>query len=1003
MAAITGSTTTAWSSVSLSQVDFASNFVTFGTRLSDLMEEFGDFEFHVVSSSPSLLVVDMFSGGQLTFGGTRLTSAPSIRAIDFKDPADGSGELIQATGTFNGGVEVLTSASIGTSAFAETVNGSIQIIPTSGNYRGTLTSLVARIGSATVTFSGAFSLSGNLTAANMAGTVTGIAVADGGSTITMTGLALSLDGIEAALAANTLATVNDLFSYVGNQLTGNDIITYTNTSGAGMSFYGGAGNDIITIGGSNGDTLDGGAGNDILDGGLGQDTVNGGTGNDRITMQVTTANEDTIDAGADVDTLVLSGAVPGNQEVVVDLSQADQVVSIGGVSEGLTQTGFENLNASGMSGFVTVTGSAGGNVIIGSIGDDTINGGAGSDSMSGGSGNDTYRVDSVGDVVTEGLNAGSDKVFSSIEYTLGANLEELELTGSASVNGTGNGLANILTGNSGANVLRGGAGNDTLNGGGGDDTLDGGAGNDALNGGTGNDTYVIGAGVDVLTENLNEGVDLVQSSITHTLGVNFENLTLIGSNAINGTGNDVANVLTGNSAANVLTGGAGNDTLIGGGGNDRLDGGLGTDAMNGGAGNDTYIVESAGEPITESLAGAAGGTDLVMSSVSFTLGLNLERLTLTGTANINGTGNALNNVLIGNSGNNVLNGGAGSDRMAGGDGNDMYIVDVSSDVVTEAVNGGTDTAQSSASYRLGAYVENLTLTGTANINGTGNELSNVLTGNSGNNQLMGAAGNDTVNGGDGSDVLDGGLGQDTVSGGAGNDRITMLVTAGNVDTINAGADIDTLVLAGAVSGNHEVVVNLTSTSDQVVSIGGAADGLGQANFENLDASGISGFVTVTGGTGDNLIIGSRGNDVINGGLGNDSISGGLGNDIFVFGSGHGQDSIQDIGGADMIAFGSGIDPVDLVLTRQTNDLRIAIQGTSDQITIQNWYRSSSYRIETIEAGNGEVLRSAQVQQLINAMAQFTTDTGLTWEQASAGGGTVQQQGEFQGILAANWR
>lgn len=169
--------------------------------------------------------------------------------------------------------------------------------------------------------------------------------------------------------------------------------------------------------------------------------------------------------------------------------------------------------------------------------------------------------------------------------------------------------------------------------------------------------------------------------------------------------------------------------------------------------------------------------------------------------------------------------------------------------------------------------------------GTGNGLDNILTGNSGNNVLLGLAGNDTLHGGDGDDVLDGGPGQDIVNGGGGNDRITMLVTAGNVDTINAGPGIDTLILTGAVAGNGEVVVSLSSTSDQVVSIGGVAETLVQIGFENLDASRITGYVTVTGSGGDNHIIGSNGHDRLMGGAGNDTLIGGVGNDIYVIGPG----------------------------------------------------------------------------------------------------------------------
>jgi hypothetical protein len=127
--------------------------------------------------------------------------------------------------------------------------------------------------------------------------------------------------------------------------------------------------------------------------------------------------------------------------------------------------------------------------------------------------------------------------------------------------------------------------------------------------------------------------------------------------------------------------------------------------MSGGAGNDTYLVDNVGDVVTEALN---EGTDLVQSSVSFTLGANVDNLTLTGTANLNGTGNGDANVLTGNSGNNTLDGGAGADTMVGGDGNDTYVVDNAGDVVTEAatVGSGTDTVQSSISYTLGTNVEN---------------------------------------------------------------------------------------------------------------------------------------------------------------------------------------------------------------------------------------------------------------------------------------------------------
>ncbi|MBH0204149.1 MAG: calcium-binding protein, partial [Nitrospira sp.] len=302
-------------------------------------------------------------------------------------------------------------------------------------------------------------------------------------------------------------------------------------SGVGMSFFGGAGNDTINISGLRGDTLNGGAGDDTLAGGLGQDTVNGDAGNDQITMLVTAVNVDTIDAGADSDTLVLSGIVPGNHEVVVDLSSGtDQVVAIGGSVDTLTQINFENLNASGIGSFVTATGSDADNIIVGSNGNDMITGGAGKDTLIGGTGNDelegddgndqldgglgadtligglgndTYIIESLGDIVTELDDEGIDTV--QINRTVDLNqppfteIEHVVLTGVAAINANGNGDDNHFTGNSAANILTGSDGNDTLIGNAGNDQLNGGAGNDALDGGAGNDTYIVDSLGDTVT------------------------------------------------------------------------------------------------------------------------------------------------------------------------------------------------------------------------------------------------------------------------------------------------------------------------------------------------------------------------------------------------------------------------------------------------------------------------------------------------------------------------
>ncbi|MFD1327131.1 cadherin-like domain-containing protein, partial [Mycoplana ramosa] len=319
----------------------------------------------------------------------------------------------------------------------------------------------------------------------------------------------------------------------------------------------------------------------------------------------------------------------------------------------------------------------------------------------------------------------------------------------------------IIDARGGNDVLDGGEGDDILKGGTGNDILRGGAGLDVLVGGDGDDTYELEAGDDVVVDTT--GVDTITSTISRSLAAyaGIENLTLLGSDAINATGNSGANVLTGNDAANVLNGGGGADRLVG----------LG--------GNDTYITDG-GDTIVEA---ANGGIDTVQSSVSLTLGANLENLVLTGSA-LNGTGNGLANVITGNGGANTLNGGGGADRLVGGAGNDTYITD-GGDTIVEAANGGIDTVQSSVSLTLGANLENLVLTGSGTLKGTGNALANIITGNSGANVLDGGAGDDRLNGGLGNDTLNGGLGKDTLTGGAGKDvfLFNSKPASSNIDTI----------------------------------------------------------------------------------------------------------------------------------------------------------------------------------------------------------------------------
>ncbi|HWA11613.1 MAG TPA: calcium-binding protein, partial [Burkholderiales bacterium] len=637
---------------------------------------------------------------------------------------------------------------------------------------------------------------------------------------------------DAALLASPLSKVAITFASFGDMPGGTVTLSSINMSFSAYLRTGTttgilSGNDVI-VGSTLGDVLRGYAGNDTLSGGSGADYLLGDAGNDTIHGGTDIADQLAGGLGDDVyiltrdDDVVIERVGEGT-----DLVQAGVSFTLSGNVENLTLTGSGNTDG---------TGNGLKNILTGNSGSNRLDGGLGADDLRGGAGNDTYVVDNAGDKVTEAASAGTDTVESSVTYTLGANVENLTLTGDGDINGTGNALVNVLLGNSGNNVLNGGAGADQMS------------------GGAGNDTYIIDNAGDSIAELDGEGIDTARlaenvSSVSAThilLGTgmfaNIENAVAVGTglymltgeagnNSL--TGNAANNVLTGNEGSDLLDGGLGNDILDGGSGNDTLDGGAGNDIMAGGEGDDTYFVNAAGDLVTE--IDGEGDADTIKSTITLALAANVENLVLLGTAAINGTGNAADNELTGNAGNNVLNGAEGADTLAGLAGNDTYVVDDEDDEIVEALNGGTDLVQAGVSFSLSGNVENLTLTGSGNTDGTGNGLKNILTGNSGSNRL------------------DGGLGADDLRGGAGNDTYV-------VD--NAGDK----VTEAANAGTDTVESSVTYT-------------LG-ANVENLTLTG-DGDINGTGNALANVLLGNSGNNVLNGGAGADQMSGGGGNDTYV--------------------------------------------------------------------------------------------------------------------------
>ena len=640
----------------------------------------------------------------------------------------------------------------------------------------------------------------------------------------------------------------------------------------GTANINGTGNaqDNHIYGNSGANIVDGGAGNDTLDGGNGNDIYmfGSGYGNDIINnSHVRGSQNDTVQFGAgisaddleyskigldlqvkvkltgesltiinwfrpmesdqvvyDVDKFVFTDGTSLTAEQVTDLADSGVTVTITGTEsdETLTGTTYNNI----------IYGLGGNDVLYGNAAKDILDGGTGSDAMYGGGGNDIFIVDDAGDMVSENAGEGADTVRASVDYMLGANVENLSLRGTA-INGTGNELSNFIEGN---NL---------------DNLIDGGAGADTMKGGLGNDTYVVDNAGDVAAENAGEGTDKIRAGVTYTLGVNIENLVLTGTAAIDGTGNEISNIMYGNSAGNVLSGEGGNDTLLagdgadtlyGGSGNDWLDGQGGSDTMLGGIGDDVYFVDNIGDVVMEA---AGEGFDAVKTSISYTLGVNMEYLALAGTANINGTGNSQNNTIVGNSGDNILDGGGGIDGMKGGLGNDTYIVDNTKDAVTENAGEGTDKVRSSATYTLGANIENLVLTGTAAINGTGNELSNIMYGNSSGNVLRGEGGNDTLLAGDGADTLYGGSGNDWLDGQGGSDTMV----GGIGDDVYFVDNIGDTVSETPSGGFDAVKASISYT------LGAELEYLALNGSDNLNGTGNSQNNTIVGNSGDNILDG----------------------------------------------------------------------------------------------------------------------------------------------------
>jgi Ca2+-binding RTX toxin-like protein len=373
-------------------------------------------------------------------------------------------------------------------------------------------------------------------------------------------------------------------------------------------------------------SLEGNAGANILDGGGGGDRLAGLAGDDRYIVR-DAADEivEAADEGEDIVEAAVSYALAA--DVSIERLRAADAAS----TDALDLTGNEFANS--------IEGNAGANILDGGGGDDLLHGYGG---------NDIYHVDSGADRVFEAAGGGNDTIITSTGYTLAAG-QEIELlrthdsATTTAVKLIGNGFANTLMGNNGNNYLNGGAGADRMT------------------GYLGDDWYVVDHGGDAVTELGGEGFDAIQTSVDYRLQAG-QSIEWLGTWEVTTTTNLR---LTGNEIAN---------RLVGNNGNNYLDGGAGADRMAGYLGDDWYVVDNAGDAVTE-LAGE--GFDAIQTNVDYVLqaGQSIEWLGTWGvatTANLRLTGNETNNRLVGNAGENVLDGKRGTDLLYGYGGADTF-------------------------------------------------------------------------------------------------------------------------------------------------------------------------------------------------------------------------------------------------------------------------------------------------------------------------------------------
>ncbi|ALU90072.1 hemolysin-type calcium binding protein [Herbaspirillum rubrisubalbicans M1] len=626
-------------------------------------------------------------------------------------------------------------------------------------------------------------------------------------------------------------------------------------------------------------------------------------------------------------------------------------------------------NLWGGTGNDTLLGYEGDDRLYGEEGNDQLQGGAGRDLLDGGQGDDLL-IGGDGDDQLYG-ESGNDRLFGGAgdDVLYGGAGDDILVGGVASDQSA------LAAGAADNNFLYGGAGNDVLIGGVGNDYLDGGSGADTMQGGKGDDIYVVNSAGDSILELSGEGYDRVNAAGSYVLNANIEELRLLEGGNSNATGNSLNNRLIGNSGDNIL------------------DGVTGADVMLGGQGNDTYYVDNAGDVVVE-LAGE--GVDVVNSRVSCTLAANVENLTLLDYSKAQkGSVDGVATLVYGypkayeldyRQGDAVARyqGTCGltsianlitqSDRSL----TEAQVVQraidnrwcITDNSVDDGSRGGTTIVDQRAllnSYgvRNGAFA------------GYNEQILSSLI-KAGQGVLL------AVNAGK--------LWSDNRYVGSGS--VNHMVTLTGVACDASSGAINGFYIADSGRG-------LVSDMTRYLSL---ADFRNMANVTNayslytVDAIKLrEENINATGNASTNTLVGNRGNNIINGGLGNDTLVGLAGNDVYQFARGDGQDLVVDndatAGNLDVLQL-SGINQTNLWFKHVGDDLQINVMGSTDQISIKDWYQGGSSgkdnRIERIRTAEGFTMYDTDVERLVQAMAAFAPPaaTQTSWSSGQTSNGKV---------------